>query len=157
MSKLAKGSLLVISIFLLAVIFTGCSSRLAPSGKEGVPSSGLSTRPTNGPVQTNSEGAVSIDVEWVTADDAVLVFNVAMNTHVVDLDSYDLGKLALLRDDAGNEYYPLSWDSAPGGHHREGRLTFPAPASLTQGGARYIEIMIRDVADIKERVLKWQL
>jgi hypothetical protein len=63
----------------------------------------------------------------------------------------------VLRDDAGNEYRPSSWDSAPGGHHRQGTLTFPIPDSLGQGKARYIEMVIRDVAGVKERVLRWEL
>ncbi len=80
-----------------------------------------------------------------------------MNTHSVDLDQYDLGELAVLRDDAGNEYHPISWDSPPGGHHRRGALTFPLPDSLSQGEARYLEIVIQDIAGIEQRVLKWEL
>ncbi len=63
----------------------------------------------------------------------------------------------MLRDDTGNEYRPVSWDSAPGGHHRKGTLTFVLPDSLSQGKAKYVEIVIQDVAGIKERVLKWEL
>jgi len=150
---------IVLAALVLVALAAGCSRGFVSAGKEGapLPSSGSSPRPTNGVVQSSSGGAVTIDVEWVSADDAGLVFQVAMNTHSVDLDQYDLGVLALLRDDAGGEYHPLSWDSAPGGHHRRGTLIFPLPDSLRQGRAKYIEMVIRDVAGVEERVLRWEL
>ncbi len=160
MSSFAKSSLLAISILMVAVMLAGCSSRFVPDGKEEVysPSSSSSfDGPTNGLVQTNTGGSVTIDVEWIKVEDGLLIFNVAMNTHSVDLDQYDLGELTTLRDDADNEYHLVSWDSAPGGHHRRGTLTFTLPDSLSQGETKYLEIVIRDVADINERVLKWEL
>ena len=33
-----------------------------------------------------------------------LTFHVAMNTYSVDLDDYDMGELATLRNDSDNEY-----------------------------------------------------
>jgi hypothetical protein len=159
MSKFTKSSLLVLGILLLVAVVTGCSRGFVSpeKGEAYLPSSGSSHQPTNGSVQSSTGGAVTIDVEWVSVDDASLVFKVAMNTHSVDLDQYDLSRLAILQDDAGNEYHPISWDSAPGGHHRRGTLTFPVPDSLTRGKARYIEMVIRDVAAVKERVLRWKL
>lgn len=61
-------------------------------------------------------------------------FDVGMNTHSVELDQ-DMVKIATLIDDQGNEYGPLNWEGAgPGGHHREGVLTFnmitPTPKSI---------------------------
>ncbi len=162
MSKFVKSSVLVISIIAVAVLVAGCSSGFVPQQEEETyptssSSSSSSHRPTNGLVQSNTGGSVTIDVEWIKAEGDSLVFNVAMNTHSVDLDQYDLGELAVLRDDTGTEYHPVSWDSAPGGHHRMGILTFPIPDSLSQGKANYVEIMIRDVASIEGRVLKWEL
>ena len=161
MSKFVKSSVLAISIIMVAVIVAGCSSGFVPQREEGAyptSSSGSSSHgPTNGLVQSNTGGSVTIDVEWIKAEDDSLVFNVAMNTHSVDLDEYDLGKLTVLRDDAGNEYRPVSWDSAPGGHHRMGTLTFLLPDSLSQEKAKYVEIIIRDVAGVGARVLKWEL
>ncbi len=159
MSKFVKSSLLVLGALLLVAIAAGCSRGFVSpeKGEAYLSSSGTSHQPTNGSVQSSTGGEVTIDVEWVSVDDAPLVFEVSMNTHSVDLDQYDLSKLAILRDDAGNEYRPLSWDSAPGGHHRQGTLTFPVPDSLTQGKARYIEMVIRDIAEVKEKVLRWEL
>ncbi len=162
MNKFVKSSVLAISILMMVVIVAGCSSRFAPQREEGAypssPSSGSSSHePTNGLVQSNTEGSVTIDVEWIKAEDGLLTFDVSMNTHSVDLDEYDLEELAVLRDDEGNEYHTASWDSAPGGHHREGTLIFPIPDSLRQRKAKYIEIMIRGVAGIEQRVLRWEL
>ncbi len=160
MSKFVKSSVFAISILMVAVIVAGCSSRFVPQREEGAypPSSGSSSDgPTNGLVQSNTGGSLTIDVEWIKTEDDSLIFNVAMNTHSVDLDQYDLGEMTVLRDDTSNEYHPVSWDSAPGGHHRKGTLTFPLPDSLSKGEAKYVEIVIRDVAGIEERVLKWEL
>jgi len=65
--------------------------------------------------------------------------------------------LSMLRDDMGNEYYPESWDSRPGGHHRRGTLTFPVPDSVSQRETAYIELIIRDVAGIENRTLTWMM
>lgn len=162
MSKSVKSSVLAIFIIMVAVIVTGCSSQFVPQQEEGAyppsPSSGSSSHePANGLIQSNTGGRVTFDVEWIKVGDSLLIFDVSMNTHSVDLDQYNLGELAVLRDDTGNEYHPVSWDSAPGGHHRRGTLTFPLPDSVSQGKTKYVEMMIRDVAGIEERVLKWEL
>ncbi len=162
MTRFVKSSVLVISILVVVVTVAGCSSGFVPQQKESAsppspPSGSSSLEPINGLVQSNTGGAVTIDVEWVKAGDGSLIFNVSMNTHSVDLDQYDLGELAVLRDDTGNEYHPVSWDTAPGGHHRSGTLTLPVPDSLSQGETKYVEIVIRDIADIEARVLKWEL
>lgn len=162
MSKFVKSLVLAISIIMLVLLVAGCSSRFVSQREEGdyspSPSSGSSFNgPTNGLVQSNTGGSVTIDVEWIEESDGLLIFDVSMNTHSVDLDQYDLGEMAVLSDDMGNEYHSVSWDSAPGGHHRQGTLTFTIPDSVSQGTAKYIEIMIRDVVDIEERVLKWEL
>lgn len=159
MPKSVKNSLLTTFVIVVTVITFGCSAPFVPAGKEEVysPSSGSSFRPSKGLTQSNTGGSVTIAVEWIEAGDNSLAFNVDLNTHSVDLDQYDLKELAVLRDDAGNEYRPLSWDSAPGGHHRRGTLTFTLPGSVSQGETKYIEILIRDVAGIEERVLKWEL
>jgi hypothetical protein len=56
-----------------------------------------------------------------------------MNTHSVELDQ-DMTKIAILVDDQGKEYKPISWEGPVGGHHREGMLIFnqitPNPKSV---------------------------
>ncbi len=158
--RFIRSAVLAVSILMVVIIVGGCSSRFEPAkGKGANPpsSSGSSHEPANGLVQSDTGGSVTIDVEGIKEEDGTIIFDVAMNTHSVDLDTYDLGKLAILRDDAGGEYRPISWDSAPGGHHRRGRLGFSAPGSLSQGKATYLELVIQDVAEVKERVFRWEL
>ncbi len=84
-----------------------------------------------------------------------------MDTHAVDLDAYDLSKLAVLRVDGGPMSQPSGWDAPKGGHHRKGTLSF---APTTADGrpfidktARSVELIIRDVAGVPERTFRWDL
>lgn len=106
-----------------------------------------------------SEGSqVTVKATWAEPSAGPL-FTIVMDTHAVDLDGFDLARLAALRVDGGDELAPVGWDAPPGGHHREGTLTFPAE----QGGkpvidaqTRIIELIVRDVAGVPERVLTWE-
>ncbi len=134
-------------LFLAAVLAgAGCAA-----------SGGTPTKAPGGLVQSNTGGAVTIDVTWLREQTSSVVFRVEMNTHSVNLDRYDLKKLAALRDDQGNEYPPLSWEAPAGGHHRSGRLIFAAPESMKQGRVKSFSVVIRDVAGVAERVLQWEL
>ena len=160
-SRIFRKLVVVIPFLVVTALIAGCSTGFVSEGKDevSIASSPVASshNPTNRLVQSNTEGSVTIDVEWMGEEKDSLVFDVSMNTHSVDLDQYDLRELAVLRDNEGNEYSTTSWDSAPGGHHRKGTLTFPIPDSLSQGKAKYVEIVIRDVAGIEGRVLKWEL
>ena len=131
---------------------------LSPKDNRGTSAPTLSGyMPSNGLTQSHSGGNVTIDVKWMGADETTLTFTVAMNTHSVALDGYDLGKLAVLRDDAGEEYHPIAWESAPGGHHRNGSLVFQLPGAVMRGESRYLELTISDIAGVNERNLRWEL
>jgi hypothetical protein len=144
-----------ILIIPLVVIFTGCSQNISEETETGNTVSSI--QPLNGAVQSNSGGAVTVNLEWLAKNVTDLTFEVVMDTHSVNLDPYDLGKLAILRDDTGKEFSPTSWLSPPGGHHRKGELTFAAPDPVKAKSAKYFEVVIRDVSGVKERVFKWQL
>src|SRR5262245_57675477 len=65
-------------------------------------------------------------------------FSVALDTHSQDL-SDDLLKSVVLVDEAGTRHAPTAWTGAgPGGHHREGVLSFLPPSSKP----RSIELQI---------------
>lgn len=81
------------------------------------------------------------------------MFDIAMDTHSVDLAA-DMLKTVVLRDDSGKEYAPTAWDGAgPGGHHREGKIKFAAlttnPKSLT--------LVVKNLAGVPERAFKWDV
>ena len=80
-------------------------------------------------------------------------FEVLFETHSVDLN-FDVSQISNLSDDKGNILTIPNWEgSPPGGHHRKGTLTFNSPLSETE----YAELVILDVAGVKERRFKWSL
>jgi hypothetical protein len=80
-------------------------------------------------------------------------FQVVLDTHSVPLDGYDLKILSLLRDDIGKTYLPNAVENKGSGHHREVILTFPKVSSE----AKRLEIVIKNVAGVKERTFRWNL
>ena len=79
-------------------------------------------------------------------------FDVAINTHSVNLE-YDLTQVAVLRCERGGEHKPVSWEgSPPGGHHRQGVLRFVSLDHPTS----FLELVIQDVAGVSERVFRWE-
>lgn len=110
--------------------------------------------------QTNDGGNVVVKVTW-QGRAAGPVFTVALDTHSVDLDGYDLLRLAALRTDQGAEVQPSSWDAPKGGHHREGKLVFPTAAAdgspLLGPQTHTLELVIRDIAGVRERTFRWTL
>jgi hypothetical protein len=144
--RLAVGSILIV---LAGLLLASCArsaqegasppaTLTAPSGQnagEGqqLPSSGWDLSP-----RRNDAGQVSIDVTPLTLGD--------------DVWDFDVAKVSALRCDQGQEHLPVAWDgSSPGGHHRSGVLKFPALDHPTS----FVEIVIRDVASVPERVFEW--
>ena len=89
--------------------------------------------------ETKTEEEASVTVVVTPLDlspqSAEWKFDIGLNTHSVELDQ-DMTAITVLTDNQGKEYKPVRWDGAPpGGHHREGGLTFisdkPAPRSVT--------------------------
>jgi hypothetical protein len=110
--------------------------------------------------QTGQAGQVTIKATW-EGPDAGPVFTIVLDTHAVNLDGYDLTQLAVLSTDQGIEVAPSSWDAPPGGHHRQGTLSFPT--TTTDGSpaitpeTTVLRLSIRDVGGVPETVLQWTL
>lgn len=108
--------------------------------------------------QVSEAGEVTVKATWL-ADEATPTFAVVLDTHSVALDGYDLRELAMLRAD-GREVAPLSWEAPAGGHHRSGTLVFPVTAAdgapLITAQTRQVELVIRGIGDVPERVLTWE-
>lgn len=107
----------------------------------------------------NEQGAVVFEVTplnlGIPTD--TLEFDVAMNTHSVDL-SMDLATLSTLSTDTGVTVQASKWDAVPGGHHVEGKLIF---ASAQDGksileGATKLTLTVVNV-DAPSRVFEWEL
>ena len=104
--------------------------------------------------QSNNQNSVRVDVRPVQLlPGRPAKFEIRMNTHSGDL-SQDLVAVCSLKDSSGREYRPTSWDgSPPGGHHRSGVLEFPELGDA----ARSITLVIREVANVPERVFNWSI
>ena len=107
-----------------------------------------------GATQSVSGGGVTAKVAYLnpkSGDDPR--FQVVLDTHSVNLDGYDLKTITILRDDTGKTYLPNGAENKGSGHHRESVLTFPKPAPET----KRLELVIKDVAGVKERTFRWNL
>ncbi|MBI2853695.1 MAG: hypothetical protein HYX87_02080 [Chloroflexi bacterium] len=148
-------------VVLLGLVGSGCSGNSTEqqpqqtSGGYTLAVGGKS--PIGGTSKENSQGPVTVSAQWMGEKNGSLVFSISMNTHSVNLDVFDLSKLAVLVDDSGKNYAPISWLSEPGGHHRSGTLAFPIPDTLKQGQAKYIKMDIKDIAGAGNMVFKWDL
>ncbi len=103
--------------------------------------------------QTVSGGGVTVAVTYANRRRGEAPrFEVALNTHSVDLDGYDFNKLTVLRAE-GKTYAPTKVENKGSGHHRRVALTFP---KITEGAKR-VEVIIKDIAGVKERTFRWDL
>jgi len=128
---------------LAALIFSVALGRVASFGAAAA-----------GSTQTVSGGGVTAKVTYLNPTSGEdLRFAVVLDTHSVNLDGYDLTTVSVLRDDTGKDYLPLGAENKGSGHHREITLIFPkiAPES------KRIEIVIKDIAGVKERIFRWSV
>jgi hypothetical protein len=107
----------------------------------------------------DEQGAVSVAITplEVAQDAATLSFEVAMNTHSVDL-GMDLAQLATLTTDTGAAVTATTWTGEAGGHHVSGVLSFPTDndgAPLLEG-ATTITLTLENV-DARERIFTWRV
>lgn len=105
--------------------------------------------------QSNNEKAVMVEVTPLNLPQGgtSLDFEVAFNTHSVELD-FDPAKMSVLRDDQGHEYPALAWEGpGPTGHHRSGTLRFKVFDHPTD----FVEVVMRDIAGVPERTFRWDL
>ena len=142
--KIGAGILLV-----LALVLAACS------GQAAVPAAGqpVGKDPAGDLARTDEGGAVTIVVTPLNLEggSSTLDFEVAMNTHSVDL-GFDLATMAALKTDSGAEIAPSAYQGGSG-HHVKGLLSFPeAPTE----GARTLTLVIRDAAGVAERTFTWQ-
>jgi uncharacterized protein (UPF0333 family) len=97
--------------------------------------------------QEQSAAGVTVKVSLVGKGDAMTV-KVALNTHTVNLDGYKFDEIVVLR--AGGQEYPAKVKSQDGsGHHRSAVIEFKDP------GTKDFEVVVKDIAGVKERVFKF--
>lgn len=131
---------LLLTNFILAGLLAANGDALAAVGSGGT--------------QTVSGGGVTVAVTYTNPRTGEAPhFQITANTHSVDLDNYDFKTLAVLRDDAGKTYTPTKVENKGSGHHRQVAMTFPKISEA----AKWVEVIIKDVAGVKERPFRWIL
>ncbi len=113
----------------------------------------------------NQGGGVTIEAKYLgtAADGAVeaLRFEIKLDTHSVNLDQYDLKQVASLRNDQGVAVKPLTLEKKGSGHHIQNVLAFPAKDEagnpVAGGAAKAIELVLFDIADVPQRILRWDV
>jgi hypothetical protein len=103
--------------------------------------------------QRDEGGGVTVKATWVGST-AGIAFEVALDTHSVDLDGLDL-RGATLQNDNGVTIADPVWDADKGGHHRSGRLTFQGDPGTLLASTAWIELSVPDVAGVPVRTLRW--
>jgi hypothetical protein len=151
---------------LLGLALTACGASPSAGGDVTQPAT-PTARPTQAPqpalaqdlARSDDQGAVTLVVTPLNLNNPgqTLDFDVAMETHSVDL-SMDLAAVSTLTTDTGRSVQATRWDAPRGGHHVEGKLSFPANVDGVPvlEGATKLTLIVRDV-DAPERAFVWQL
>lgn len=109
-------------------------------------------------IQINEQGAVVVEITPLNLNSPgqTLNFNIALNTHSVDL-SMDLASLATLSSSNGLNLSGSYWNAPSDGHHISGILSFDlseADISLLEETNQLTMIILN--LDTSERVFNWQ-
>jgi len=139
--------IIIALLILIAAAVSGClSGKESQTEKTATVAPTSSDKTSNSPdTKENSEAVVTITSVYLGNN----AFDVKLDTHSGSLD-YEMAKISYIRDSKGNIVKPESWDGGIGGHHFEGTLKFPK-----FDDSAGFELVIQDVAGVKERVLKW--
>jgi hypothetical protein len=144
----------------LAVALAACapaSATLTPQ-PPGSPTATISASESGADLgRTDTQGSVEFAVTPLNlgAPGATVDFQVAMNTHSVDV-AWDLAAQSSLTTDTGLEVTGLGWPVGTG-HHYEGTLTFPAKTAdgrALLAGAKMLTLTIRNT-DVAQRIFVW--
>lgn len=112
-------------------------------------------QPTIFETRQNNEGDVEIAVtpQTMTIGKPVSL-TVSLNTHSVPLE-FELPAISALTDNEGTSLGTASWNGTPpGGHHRNGTLTFPDPLpKKTQA----MTLTLTNISGIATRSFEWEV
>jgi len=150
-----KRGLLVLGIILLIVsgyyAYVGVSKALNPP--QAVDPNALTRR--------SDAASVTADITFRNPIDKAgqdeLVFEVALNTHSVPLESYDVANSIVLKNDQGKEVTQgFVWEPvSEASHHRSGIIKVKNDGILTEG-TKFITLELKNLAGIPVREFKWE-
>lgn len=105
-----------------------------------------------GAKQSIKGGGTTVDVTFLKEGGDAAIFQVALNTHSVNLDVYSFEEIVRLRDAQGSEVVPMVVeDVTGGGHHRRATVRFAWPRPRPT----ILELVVKGVAGVPERVFQW--
>ncbi len=128
-----RPSIIIVLFTIIAVTAAGCISGDQP------PADLLEPR-------ENSDAGIKITATYLPDITDATAFEIKVTAHEDYNDAF--GNISYLRDSRGKIYKPVSYEGS-GGHHASGVLRFPKIDS------KRFELVIQDVAGVKERVFKW--
>jgi len=107
----------------------------------------------------DSQGAVKVSATLLApgegqTDQGKTIFELALDTHSVDLGQYDIEAISVLQFDDNPPIGGGTWESAGSGHHFKGRLSFAQPVP---SGTKAVRLLILNLDGVKERVFEWQM
>ena len=103
--------------------------------------------PQVGPSRQVAGGGVTVAVTLLKARQDSTTIRLLLDTHSVNLDTYQFDVIAVLRDDQGKTYPLEAIEKASGGgHHREAVLRF----AKVGADAKAVELVVKDVAGVKD-------
>lgn len=145
---------------ILALILAACSGVSASTAPAPASSNSNANESSTSPLQrTDKQGAVTVTVTPInlTNPGQTLEFDVSLETHSVDLNM-NVASLSTLKTDTGVSVKGTAWNGPNGGHHVEGKLSFPANQdgkSILQG-AKTVTLTIENI-DAKVRTFSWDI
>ena len=138
-----KDSMLLIGVIAILVggLIYSISGFFVNSDKANIPAESDKLK------KKNSESAVTVDLT-PKFENGKLYVNMEVNTHTVDLSSYNLEDIIVLEFE-NKKIKPVS---APelSGHHNSVQLIFDVGKELSN-----FKIIVKDLPDIQERVFEW--
>lgn len=112
------------------------------------------TQAQNGFTKEAAQAEVTVKVTYLNPGKGSPEFKVTLDTHSVDLDRYKIEDVTILRDDKGKDYHPDLISASGTGHHREATVEFK---DMDIPSAKYVELVIEDVAGVAERVFRFEI
>ncbi|HCM38100.1 MAG: hypothetical protein UV61_C0009G0038 [Candidatus Gottesmanbacteria bacterium GW2011_GWB1_43_11] len=146
----------VILALCLSLVFIVIWMKLVPENSINLQAPVSTPSSTNlNQTRENSGGNVTVSITPVRLTPGTQPqFQIAFETHSVELD-FDVAKITTLTDQQGQQFPIPIWDGAPpGGHHRQGILTFPQTLNTS---VKSLNLTLTDIAGIPERKFTWDL
>ncbi|MFZ5641273.1 MAG: hypothetical protein ACOY4Q_11390 [Bacillota bacterium] len=158
-NKVIAGTLAVALVVLGGWVWHSVSEIKARQAKLNFAQEGASAESF---IRRSDGGGVTVDVVLLNAagraPEGEVAFEIALNTHSVPLENYDVTKNAVIRtSDGGSSDKGFTWDSgSDASHHRSGVLRIKAD-DLIGSGTKGITLELRNLAGVAVREFKWDL